>query len=83
MAKATIREQRTDSSLRIILALKEESALFMKKGDFTEEEQFRFDMALRAMFRDAEAFTYQRRQGLFDDSEWKAMDETYFMINKT
>lgn len=76
MARATIREQRTDSSQRIILALKDEAEL-MRKEELTEIEQFRYDMLLRAMFRDAEAYSYQRSEGLFGDLEWAAMEETW------
>ena len=77
IAKATIRENRTDSSQTIILALKNETELLSKTEPLNEEEALRFNLLMRAMFRDAEAYSYQNRLGLLDESEWNAMRNTW------
>ena len=77
VAKAMIREHRTDSSARIILAAREEAELLVSQEPLTEGESARMNMLMRAMFRDAEAYSYQNRMGLLDESEWNAMRETW------
>jgi hypothetical protein len=77
VAKATIREHRTDSSQKIILALKDEAELLVTQESLTESESLKLNLLMRAMFRDAEAFSYQSRMGLLDESEWRAMKETW------
>ena len=43
----------------------------------SDAEKLRLQLLSRAMFRDCEAYSYQRRTGLLDESEWKAMKETW------
>jgi hypothetical protein len=78
LAKATLRENRTDSSQKVIFAIAEASELMAKDPSLrSEAESLRFALLSRAMFRDFEASSYQHHAGLLDESEWKAMKETW------
>jgi hypothetical protein len=80
LAMATIRENRIDSSQKIIFALAEASELLVKSGqgeDLSASESMRLDFLMRAMFRDWEGYAYQNHTGLLEDSEWDAMRETW------
>ena len=78
LAKATIRENRTDSSQKIIFALADVAEILAKEPSRqSEAEELRIQLLFRAMFRDFEAYSYQKRTGLLDESEWVAMKETW------
>ena len=80
LAKATIRENRIDSSQKVIFALSEVADIIVKRrenADLTATESVKLELAFRAMFRDFEGYAYQKHTGLLDDSEWVAMLETW------
>jgi len=78
LTKALIRENRTDSSQKIILALADLADIVTgDNSDRAPAENFRLSMVLRAMFRDYEAYSYQRHADLLDETEWQAMRETW------
>lgn len=78
LTKAMIRENRTDSSQKVIMAISDIAEIIT--GDpstHSEADAFRMSMVLRAMFRDYEAYSYQHHAGMLDKSEWDAMQETW------
>ena len=78
LTKAMIRENRTDSSQKIILAIAEISEIITSNSSTRSvADEFKTTMVLRAMFRDYEAYSYQHHAGLLDSSEWEAMLETW------
>lgn len=80
LAKATIRENRIDSSARSIMTFADAAEIVTKVdagAALTAEESTRINLLFRAMFRDFEGWAYQQHAGLLDDSEWKAMYETW------
>ncbi len=73
IAKASIRESRTAASQTVLLAIRDEAELITKTKPLTEAEKLRVQQVYSAMFRDWEAYFYQREQGLLDESEWIAI----------
>ncbi len=76
LAKASIRENRTDSSQKILLALADSAELVVKNraGEPLDAvESARFELIILAMFRDYEAFAFQYEVGLLEDREWTPM----------
>jgi len=78
LARATIRETRTDSSQKVIFAMADASDILSKPQDeLTVAENAKLKMLFRGMFRDFEAYSYQHHAGLLDETEWIAMHETW------
>jgi hypothetical protein len=77
LTKATIREYRTDSSQKVIMAFADIADLITKETDLSPGETLRVEMVQRSMFRDFEAYFYQRNAGLLDESERNAMQQTW------
>ena len=73
VAKASIRESRTACSQTVLLAIREEAEIITKTEPLTPAEALRIQQVCSAMFRDWEAYFYQREQGLLDESEWLAI----------
>ncbi len=80
LAKATIREHRTDSSQKVIFAVSDIADLIVKRqegAELSSAETLKINLIFRAMYRDWEGYAYQKHTGLLDDSEWKAIQETW------
>jgi hypothetical protein len=77
LTKATIREYRTDSSQKVIMAIAHIADLLTTDSELSAAEAVRVQMVMRSMFRDFEAYSYQHSAGFFDESEWNAMQETW------
>lgn len=80
LARSTIRESRTRSSQEFLFRSIDAAELMAKLASDTEltiAEQIHWEMLMRAMFRDWEAYAYQNGGGLFEDSEWQAMLNTW------
>ena len=73
LTKASIRESRTAASQRVLFAIREDAEIIMKTGERTPAEELRLQQLYSAMFRDWEAYIYQKDQGLLDESEWLAI----------
>ncbi len=73
LTKASIRESRTAGSQRVLLAIRDEAEIIVKSDQRTPAEELRIQQVFSAMFRDWEAYIYQREQGLLDESEWLAI----------
>ena len=73
LTKASIRESRTAASQRVLFAMREDAEIIVKTGERTPAEELRLNLLYSAMFRDWEAYIYQKEQGLLDESEWLAI----------
>jgi hypothetical protein len=83
MTKAAIKEQRTAGFNAATYEWIRQADAFTKafQGEALEpEESFRITLATQAVFREWEAWAYQRRIGLLDDSEWNPILENFRMV---
>jgi hypothetical protein len=76
---SNIREQRMGATQEIIFKWADEAEL-LDKIERNEEiegiERTRALMIIRAVFRNWESHVHQHRNGLFEDEEWRAVQET-------
>ncbi|MFT7528547.1 MAG: hypothetical protein ACI9LY_003709 [Arenicella sp.] len=80
LARATIRENRLDSSHKVLFAMSDASEVFVKlrlNEELTPSESLKVEFIFRAMFRDFEGYAYQRHSGFLEDSEWEPMMQTW------
>lgn len=72
LAKAAIRENRTDSSQKILFAVGDLSEFVAKKRpgqELSTAEKIRYEIVIRALFRDMQAYSHQPKHGLLEESE--------------
>ena len=83
MTKAAIKEQRTAGFNAATYEWIRQADAFTKVFQGEElgpEESFRITLATQAVFREWEAWAYQRSIGLLDDSEWNPILENFRLV---